>query len=198
MHLKIQKPVLFFCACLFLFIQSPCKANPETNKHLNLQKDTIPPICVIMPGADVAALSPFSNPLTNTETAEEMETHSACMYQFFKPNDYASIKIELSYLDEANIRTIYISNIENHRSLWERDPERIENVGDSANFSYNADEALCDVCGLTVIKGSYLIGINMKGQFEDVSREKKKQAAIKMAYLLLDRLPVRKDEKNVQ
>ena len=73
--------------------------------------------------------------------------------------------------------------------MWERDPERIGNLGDSANFSYNADEPLCDVCGLTVISGKYLIVINFKGQYEDVSREMKKQAAVKLANLLFERLP---------
>ena len=168
----------------------------ETPLIQDTSKESIPRVCQVITSADIAAFSPFTNPLTDTEAVEEMDTHSACLYKFFKPNDYAAIKISFSVLTPEDAKTYYNANVEDHRSMWERDPERILNLGDSANFSYNADEALCDVCGLTVISTRFLVIISMKGQYDNVSREIKKDAAIKIARLLFERLPQLKSYKN--
>lgn len=159
-------------------------------------EDSVPRICAVIAGAEVAGFSPFTNALTNTEAVEEMDTHSACIYRFDKPNDYAAIKISFSVLNPEDAKTVYTANIEDHRNMWGKDPERIANLGDSANFSFNADEGLCDECGLTIISTRFLVGISLKGQYENVSREMKKEAAINIAHLLFERLPRLKSGKN--
>ena len=189
----ILKPAALIAGCFLIISFTPLlkPGNVSSAKLYNqdLQKNTMPLICEVISGTDLEPLSPFSNPLSDTEAVEEMVTHSACIYKFYKPNDSPAIKISLSALTPEDARTVYKANIEDHQSMWGRDPERIINLGDSANFSYNADAGLCDECGLTVISKGFLLIISLKGQYEDITREQKKEASIKIADLLFKRLP---------
>ena len=189
----------------FSFIMATCCAglailinpeyNPEKSGSITFSqqcppRDTFPKICVVLPGPDIAAISPFTIPFGSAESSYEDENGSTCIYRFDSREERASINITLlRHGSAAEAKTGYKNYIQAHQEMWSRDPERIPNLGDSANFSYNADPGLCDICGLTLISGPYFLTINLRGQYENLPREQKKLATIKMAELLMERYP---------
>lgn len=153
--------------------------------------DTLPDICVVLPAADIASLSPFTNPLSNSYPEDSLEGYRGCMYEFFKGNDYGTIKISLlKNKSKADALVFYNSNVADHINLWQRRPEVINGLADSAYFNYNAfDDTKCDDCHLLLMSGVYNIVVSFHGQYDDVPRENKKKAAINIVKLLFDRIP---------
>ena len=151
--------------------------------------DSLPNICAVLPAGDIAGLSPFTNPLTNFYAEEPLEGYRGCIYEFFKPNDYGTIKISLiKNKSKADALVFYNSNVNDHINMWQRRPEAILGLADSAYFNYNADDTKCDDCHLLLMSGVYNVVVSFHGQYDDVSREKKKNAAIKIVKLLYNRI----------
>lgn len=152
--------------------------------------DTLPDICRILPAGDIAGLSPFTNPLTNSYAEDPLEGYRGCIYEFFRPNKDGTIKISLiKNKSKADALAFYNTNVTDHINLWQRKPETIVGLADSAYFNYNADDTKCDDCHLLLISGLYNIIVSFHGQYDDVSRESKKKAAINIVKLLYDRVP---------
>lgn len=152
--------------------------------------DTLPDVCTFLPAGDIAGLSPFTNPLTNSYAEEPLEGYRGCIYEFFKPNDYGTIKISLiKNKSKADALVFYNSNVADHINMWQRRPETIVGLADSAYFNYNADDAKCDDCHLLLMSGVYNVVVSFHGQYDDVSRESKKKAAINIVKLLYSRIP---------
>jgi hypothetical protein len=153
--------------------------------------DTLPDICSVLPAADITRLSPFTIPLTKFYAEEPLEGYRSCIYEFFKPNDYGTIKVSITKnRSKAEALVFYNRNVADHIELWQRRPEVIKNLADSAYFNYNAfDDTKCDDCHLLLISGVYAIVISFHGQYDDVSRGAKKNAAINIVKLLYSRIP---------
>lgn len=74
--------------------------------------------------------------------------------------------------------------------MWQRRPETIKGLADSAYFNYNAfDDTKCDDCHLLLLSGVYDVIVSFHGQYDDVSRESKKNAAINIVKPLYNRIP---------
>ena len=161
--------------------------------------DSLPDICTVLPAEDIAKLSPFTNPLTKLYAEEPMEGYRACIYEFWKPNDYGTIKVSVTKSKStAEALAFYNRNVADHIEMWQRRPETIEGLADSAYFNYNAfDDTKCDDCHLLLISGVYEVVVSFHGQYDDVSRENKKNTAINIVKLLYKRIPGLSKQNNI-
>jgi hypothetical protein len=152
--------------------------------------DTLPDICKVLPAAEIAGLSPFTVALSNSYAEDPLEGYRGCLYEFFKSPDFGTIKISLlKNKSKADALVFYNSNVADHINMWQRRPETIVDLADSAYFNYNADDTKCDDCHLLLMSGVYNVVVSFHGQYDDVSREKKKKAAINIVKLLYNRIP---------
>ena len=157
--------------------------------------DSVPNICMVLPAGDVEKLSPFTHPLSKSYADDPLEGYRACFYDFWKENDYGTIKVSLiKNKSKADALVFYNRNVADHINLWQRRPETIMGLADSAYFNYNADDTKCDDCDLSLISGVYNVVVSFHGQYDDVSREKKKNAAISIVKLLYNRIPKLKNQ----
>lgn len=152
--------------------------------------DTLPDICTVLPAGEVAGLSPFTITLSNSYKDDPLEGYRGCFYEFFKSPDFGTIKISLlKSKSKADALTIYNIDIEDHINSYQMSPEPIPGLADSANFNYNAgDKTKCDDCDLSLLIGLYNVFVGFHGQYDDVSRDKKKSAAIAIFKLLNNRI----------
>jgi hypothetical protein len=153
--------------------------------------DTLPEICTVLPAGEIAGLSPFTISLSNSYKEEPLDGYSGCIYEFFKSPDFGTIKISLiKSKSKADAMTIYNNDVADHISLYQISPEPIPGLADSAHFNYNAgDISKCDDCDLSLLIGLYNVVVSFHGQYDDVSRDKKKKAAISIVKLLYNRIP---------
>lgn len=189
---------LLFIAALFLLTgfkkQNGNRKIPEGkwNGIASARADTMPNICSILPAGEIDALHIFDNPLTKSYPERDpLENHQACYYEFYKPNDFPSLSIQLTKLEsKEEAREQFHIWVVSHNDLWGRYPEPIFGLADSAFFGYNqTDPTQCDECGLIAAQGVYVIYVLYKGQAETVSRDRKKANAIKIVHLMYDRIP---------
>ena len=181
---------LFGVASFSFMIGKPLQKGVELIPE-KILSDTIPDICTVLPAEDITKLSPFTNPLTKFYAEDPLEGYRACIYEFWKSNDYGTIKVSVTKnKSKAEALVFYNRNVADHIEMWQRRPETIKGLADSAYFNYNAfDDTKCDDCHLLLISGVYDVIVSFHGQYDDVSREKKKKAAINIVKLLYDRVP---------
>ena len=147
-------------------------------------------MCDVMPGADVAAHSPYTIPYVKSEPWPTEDTKTGCAYKFKSAEDNASIAIgvvEVATYDEA--KSAYNMYVDDCRRLWDAEPERIKNTGDSAFFCGKDD------CGIRVLVGRHILDVNFRGQADKVTAEQKKQTGIALARMVIERLPNLKKRK---
>lgn len=194
---KSLLPVIFPTAVALLAMamsgQKPIPSPIEFSaQNHHLAKDTLPDICTVLPAEEIAALIPFTNPLSNSfPDPYPMENYKACYYEFWKENDYPGIKVSLLKFDsKEDALGSYNWYTEGHISLYEVAPERIFGLADSAFFGMDlGDTAKCNECALVMIKGVYEIIVAYKGQYKESGRIRKKLVAVKIAELMFDRIP---------
>ena len=163
----------------------------NAEKRLNCYGDTMPDICTLITASEIDAMHIFNNPLTKSyQDPNQFEGNSACIYEFFKPNDYPSLFIGLiKYSSKENAADQFHQFRVSHRDTWGIDSELLLYLGDSASFDLNAnDPTKCDECNLFVKQGYYFIDIKFKGQFDEVPRERKKTVGINIVKLMYDRI----------
>ena len=153
--------------------------------------DTLPDVCTVLPAAEIAGLSPFTIALSKSYADDPLEGYRGCFYEFFKSPDFGTIKISiLKSKSKADALTIYNNDVADHISLYQISPEPIPALADSAHFNYNTgDISKCDDCDLSLLIGLYNVVVSFHGQYDDVSRDKKKKAAISIVKLLYNRIP---------
>lgn len=181
--------ILFGIASLSFIIGKPQQKAIEFFSK-KILSDSLPDICTVLPEADITRLSPFTIPLSKFYAEEPLEGYRSCIYEFFKLNDYGTIKVSVTKnKSKAEALTFYNRNVADHIEMWQRKPETIKGLADSAYFNYNAfDDTKCDDCHLLLISGVYSVIVSFHGQYDDVSRESKKNAAINIVKLLYDRI----------
>jgi hypothetical protein len=188
---------LFGVASLSVMINKPEQKAAEFFQK-KILSDSLPNICTVLPAADITKLSPFTIPLSNSYAEEPIEGYRSCIYEFFKPNDYGTIKISVTRSkSKAEALAFYNRNVADHIEMWQRRPETINGLADSAYFNYNADDTKCDDCHLLLISGVYYVVVSFHGQYDDVSRESKKKAAINIVKLLYKRIPGLSKQNNM-
>lgn len=179
-----------FLAALLLL--GPLLTWGSATNYSEIQTDTLPDICTVLPARDIESLHPFTNPLSNSfPDPNNYETYSGCHYQFFTNNDKPQLSVRLikwtsrkEASDEFNMQT------QRHFESWGIAPERLSVGADSVYFSIEPmDTTKCDECGMVAALGLYSIYISFKGQYEGLTREGKKMVALEILKLMYERIP---------
>ncbi|HEY6063085.1 MAG TPA: hypothetical protein VIV35_05725 [Chitinophagaceae bacterium] len=180
----------FIPVLVFAFLLPGRKAKSSYNKISITLKDSLFDMCMVMPGDEVASLSPFNKPIKEVTPDDRMDGYCGCHYDLQSEDDYPQVKISLNQFSSArDAKETYVTNKESWVSMYQRQPEFISNLGDSASFYGNADPALCDDCGLQVASGRYYITIAFKGYYDKISAATKKDASINIVRKLFEKKP---------
>ena len=178
-------PVLV-CALLL-----PARKAKNTNNKINIVvKDSLFDMCMVMPGGEVASLSPFNKPIKQVTPDDRLEGYCGCHYDLQADDDYPQVQISLNQFSSIReSKDNYITRKEDWVNLYQRQPELIPNLGDSASFYGNADPALCDDCGLQVASGRFYITVAFKGYYDKISAATKRDASINIVRKLFEKKP---------
>jgi hypothetical protein len=173
----------FFLLLLFAangFAQPKPKPKPIASKA-SVQSNFV--MCDIMPAAEVATKTPFTIPFKNTQAWPTAGIKTGCRYIFKNDDEEAGVSIGLTDLGSSkNALNSYKNAYQASKDLWEETPARVIVLQDTGFFSGK------DECGLKFHLGKYILDINFKGQFSDVSDEQKKAAGILLAEMVIGRL----------
>ena len=166
------------------------KAKSTYNKINIIFKDSLFDMCTVMPGDEVASLSPFNKPIKQVTPDDRLEGYCGCHYDLQSNDDYPQVQISLNQFSSAReAKENYIINKESWVDMYQRQPEFISNLGDSASFYGNADPALCDDCGLQVASGRYYITVALKGYYDKITATIKKDATVNIVRKLFEKKP---------
>ena len=153
-------------------------------------KDSLFDMCVVMPGDEVASLSPFNKPLKLVTPDDRLDGYCGCHYDLQSEDDFPQVQLSVNQFSSAReSKENYITRKEDWVNMYQRQPELIPNLGDSASFYGNADPALCDDCGLQVASGRFYISVAFKGYYEKISAATKKDASINIVRKLFEKKP---------
>ncbi len=167
-------PFLLFASTGFTQIKST--VNPTTRQNSFV-------MCEIMPGADVAAKTPFTLAFKSMESWPTANVITGCRYIFKNEEEEAGVSIGLTDLgSKKNALTSYNNAFQASKDLWEETPTSVIILQDTGFFSGK------DICGLKFHLGKYVLDINLKGQYDVVSDEQKKEYAKKLAEMVMERL----------
>ena len=89
-------PVLVFAFLL------PRKQVNSTYNKLNIQfKDSLFDMCTVMPGDEVASLSPFGKPIKEVVPTDRFDGYCGCHYDLDAKDDYPQVQIEVNQFASA-------------------------------------------------------------------------------------------------
>ncbi len=183
---RIATGRFFISILLFLLSEANGFSQPKPKPNPALAKGAVQNsfvMCEVMPGTDVASKSPFTIPFKSMEAWPTVRIKSGCRYIFKSDDDQAFIALGLTDLGSAkNALISYKNAYQASRDLWEEVPASVIVLQDTGFFSGK------DECGLKFHLGKYILDINLKGQFGDVTDEQKKQAGMELAKMVMDRL----------
>jgi hypothetical protein len=175
---------------LFAFFFLPEKGQNIHNTTAPAIKDSLFDLCAAMPGDEVAALSPFGKLIKLVTPQERLDGFCGCHYDLQSEDDYPQVQIGINQFSSAKeSKQNYVIMKEGWVNLYQRQPEYIPNLGDSANFQGNADPGLCDDCGLQVASGRYYITVAIKGYYDKISAAAKRDAAIRIVQTIFRKKP---------
>lgn len=184
--------ILFSLTIIFSYTQPDKKIYTFNTSEYNSITDTLPNICSTIPPDDMKELSPFTQILTKVfPDPNNFETYSGCYYQFYTPTEKPQIAIRLIKWGTKKEAGDDFHNF--FLSEWNASgqaPERLYGIADSAYFSFGFnDTTKCDECGLVATVKDFGIYIAFKGEYEKVTRARKKEAALKILQALYNRIP---------
>jgi len=159
---------------------SQAKSKPLTAKA-PVQTNFV--MCEIMAGAEVASKAPFTIPFKNAEAWPAAAIKTRCRYIFKSVYEEAGVSIGLTDLGSSiNAFTSYKNAYQASKDLWDVDPAGVIVLQDTGFFSGK------DEYGMKFHLGKYVLDINFKGQFPDVSDAQKKEAGLVLAEMVMERL----------
>jgi len=140
-------------------------------------------MCDVMPGAAVAAKAPFTIPFKNAEAWPTAGIKTGCKYIFKSNDEEAGITIGLTDLgSNKNALASYKNAWQASKDLWDEAPASVIVLKDTGFFAGK------DECGIKLHLGKYILDINFKGQFPDVSDQQKKESGIVLAQMVMEKL----------
>lgn len=154
------------------------------------QVDGLFKMCEVMPGEEVAQLSPFNMPLKRVEEIDPVGDYAGCSYELADSKDFASIKIEvvrLKTIAEAGVD--FQSYVQGFKDLYGREPDHLQGLGNKAAYFGQSDPGKCDECGLHVLSKDYFIDVLFKGVYEKIPQRAKQESAIRIFNRLVDKKP---------
>ena len=189
---KQSRNILLIAGCIFLFSFTGMQQHTADVKK-QFTDTLLFAMCDVMTGAEVASLSPFGLPLKKA-TSEVADFYTSCHYEFVSNDDYPQTKIVVVPFTKAEeAKAAYTSTADSWRDSYQREPERIDNLADSACFMGNADPQWCDDCGLQAWSGKYFITISFKGYYQNrdrpITARQKQDASVALLRLLFQKRP---------
>ena len=174
---------LLFLLLLFAtdgFSQTKSKPKPLTAKA-PVQSNFV--MCEVMPGTEVASKVPFTIPFKNAIAWPTEGIKTGCRYIFKNEEEEAGVSIALTDLGNSkNALTSYKNAWQASKDLWDEAPVSVIVLQDTGFFSGK------DECGIKLHLSKYILDINFKGQFPEVSDEQKKTASIVLAKIVMEKL----------
>jgi hypothetical protein len=175
---------------VFAFLLPGKKVKSAYNKTNIILKDSLFDMCMVIPGDEVASLSPFNKPIKQVTPHDRLDGYCGCHYDLQADDDYPQVQISLNQFSSAQeSKENYVTNKQGWVDMYQRQPEFISDLGDSASFYGNAEPALCDDCGLQVASGRYYISVAFKGYYEKIPASAKKGAAVNIVRKLFEKKP---------
>lgn len=147
-------------------------------------------MCSVLPGDEVAGLSPFGLPIKEVREDDRMDGYCGCHYDFESKDDYPQCYITINqFSSPAECRESFSTNRQYWVDMYQRSPDYISKLADSAAFFGNAEPDKCDDCGLQVVSGKYLIRVAFKGMYDKISADAKKNSAVSIVKKLFEKKP---------
>ena len=175
---------------VFAFLLPGKKVKNTFNKTSIILKDSLFDMCTVMPGDEVASLSPFNKPIKKVTPDDRLDGYCGCHYDLQSEDDFPQVQLSVNQFSSAReSKENYITRKEDWVNMYQRQPELIPNLGDSASFYGNADPALCDDCGLQVASGHFYISVAFKGYYDKIPAATKKDASINIVRKLFEKKP---------
>jgi hypothetical protein len=107
-----------------------------------------------MPGDEVASLSPFGTPVKLVTSDDRMDGYCGCHYDFESKTDYPQVYITVNQFGSlSECKEAFAMNRQDWVNMYQRQPDYINNIADSAAWFGNAQPEKCDDCGLQVVSG---------------------------------------------
>ncbi len=175
---------------VFAFLLKEKKAGSTCNSTRSIYKDSLFDMCAVMPGDEVALLSPFNKPFKQATPIDRLEGYCGCHYDLQADDDYPQVQIEVNQFESAKeSKDNYSMRKSDWVNMYLRQPELVAELGDSASFYGNNEPAKCDDCGLQVASGRYYISVAFKGYYDKISAAVKKEASVNIVRKLFERKP---------
>lgn len=189
-----MKPFIINNLSIVIILMAFTDHNPVDLRNNSSQNktDTIPQVCAYLTPEVIETVQPFTHPLSKMfPDPDPLENFTGCYYQFYTEDEYPQFAISLvKWSSKTEAAVDFNMFFQSHLDNWGFPPERIYGIADSAFFGFNADDTTkCDICGLVAIQGVYSIHIVFKGQYDKVTRARKKESALKILQLMYDRIP---------
>lgn len=176
----------FAALLLLLSIALNCFSQPKPKQKAAVAKAPVQinfVMCEVMPGTEVASKAPFTIPFKNAAAWPTEDSKAGCRYIFKSDNEEAGLSIALTDLGSIkNALASYKNAWQASKDLWDEAPASAIVLRDTGFFSGK------DECGLKWHLGKYILDINFKGQFPDVSDQQKKESGIVLAAIVMARL----------
>jgi hypothetical protein len=194
-----------FTFSIFILLLSAGNFRGEHNSKLSagsfgqthnskLYKDSLFDMCSVMPGDEVASLSPFGTPIKLVTADDRLDGYCGCHYDFEWKSDYPQAYIAVNQFGSlAECKEAFAMNRQDWVSFYQRQPDYINNFADSAAWFGNAQPDKCSDCGLRVVSGRFLISVAFNGVYDDISADAKKNSALAMVRRLFEKKPFLRD-----
>jgi len=177
-----------FLLSVFLFNEKGMDTQAFSSPHIF--KDSLFDMCSVMPGDEVAALSPFGKPIKTVTPDDRLDGYCGCHYDLQSDDDFPQVKISVNeFASYKQARETYDGYKKDWVSMYGRQPDDVTDLGDAANFQGNAEPNKCDDCGLHVIAGRFYVMVIFKGYYDKVSAQTKMNSAISIAKKLFEKKP---------
>lgn len=153
-------------------------------------KDSLFDMCSVMPGDEVASLSPFGKPIKKVTPDDRLDGYCGCHYDLQSDDDFPQVSISVNqFASIKESRSSYDMYRKDWVDLYGRQPDEVAGVGDAACFLGNAEPGKCDDCNLHVISGRYFIAVKFKGYYDKVTQQEKINSGISIVKKLFEKKP---------
>jgi len=196
----MRNHIMFLIVFVLFFLMTPTYGNPHLLTGSPFFDDLLPfDMCQVMPGSEVARLSPFPKSLKATKDQKDgLEGFAGCHYDFEEDRvgGYPQIDIQVEdYKTAATAREVLKDRIRVFKDDWKKDPNSIPALGD-ASFFFGTDTIWCDICNLVTISGRFWIELKFKGySANEITAGQKQDSGVKLVKTLFEKKPFLQNKK---
>ena len=175
---------------LSVFSYNKKKISNQVFSSSLIYKDSLFDMCSVMPGDEVAGLSPFGKPIKQVTPDDRLEGYCGCHYDLQSDDDYPQVHISLNeFSSSKEAREGYDMYRKDWIDMYGRQPDEVTGLGDAACFMGNAEPDKCDDCVLHVIADRFYVTVKYKGYYDKIPASEKRNAAINIVKRLYEKKP---------